>query len=66
MQIDVGKVIPRQFEYFGVIGCVFTLLGELQSAVQYVTPLPLMTSGGKMDWRDGERFDMVTVVHPYY
>ena len=53
----------------GVFGCVLTPLGELQSAMQYVTPLPSMTSGGKMAWRNGERFDMLfncvcTVINP--
>ena len=47
-KIDVGKVSPRRCEYFDVFRCVLTPLGELQSAIQYVTPLPLMTSGGKM------------------
>ena len=46
-QIDVGKVSPRLCEYFGVVGCVLTPLGELQSAAQCVIPLPLITSGGK-------------------
>ena len=57
-QIDAGKVSSRTCEYFGVFGCVLTPLGELQSAIQYVSPLPSMISGGKMAWRDGERFDM--------
>ena len=33
--------------------------GELQFAVQHLTLLPSITPGGKMAWRDGERFDML-------
>ena len=33
-QIDVGKVIPRPCEYFGVHGFGMVLVGEPQSAVQ--------------------------------
>ena len=58
-KIDAGKVSSHPYEYFGVFGCVLTPLGELQSAIQYVTPLPSMTSGGRMAWRNGERFDML-------
>ena len=58
-QIDAGKVCPRPCECFGVFGCVLTPLGELQSAVQCVTPLPSMTSVGKMAWHNGERIDML-------
>ena len=37
-QIDIEKLNPRPHECFGVAGCVFVPLGELQSPVHYLTP----------------------------
>ena len=62
-QIDSGKVSPRPWEYFGVVGWVITSLGGLLSVIQYLTPLPLMTSGGQTAGCDSERFDMCDSSH---
>ena len=58
-QIDFGKVSSRPCEYFGVVGCVLAPLGELRAAVQYLIPRPLMTSGCKTTWCNGENFYML-------
>ena len=58
-RIDIGQISPRPCEYFCVLGCVVTRLGELQFAVQHLISLPSITPGGTMAWRDGERFDML-------
>ena len=58
-EIDVGKVSTRPYEYFGVAGCVLAPLCDLQAAVQYPIPRPLITSGGKTTGCNGESFDML-------
>ena len=55
-QIGVGKVSYGPYEYFSVVGFTFASLGKSQCAVQYLSALPLMTSGGQTARRDGECF----------
>ena len=61
-QLGIGKVSSRPYEYFGIVGLILALLGELQSAVEYLSSKPLMTSGGRTDGCDGIRFDMWTTL----
>ena len=58
-QIGVGKVRSGPYEYFGVVGFIVASLGKSQCAVQYLTALPLMTSGGQTARRGGECLCMV-------
>ena len=58
-QLGVGKVSSRVFcEYFGIVGFILVLLGQPQSAVQYLTLRPLLTSVGQTIGCDAERLDM--------
>ena len=60
-KIDIGKVNSHLYDHFDVDGLIAAPLGEPQSAVQYLTPWPLMTTGGQTIGCAVEHFDMCNI-----